>query len=121
MAIPCFLLLLEVISSFRGEKNRTTSFTDYVEDYFEGLSWGWSYRGKEIINLHCLCPKCQYQIIPKIEHNFPKGGFCYNYFCEECGYKIPRITIERHEFEQKIQLKIQKKLRTGEWTEKINA
>jgi predicted RNA-binding Zn-ribbon protein involved in translation (DUF1610 family) len=121
MAIPCFLFVMAILPSLKGKKNQTSSFTDYVKDNFEGLSWGWRYHGQQITNLHCLCPKCQYQIIPRAEHDYQKGGFVYIYACEECGYKVSPVAIENHEFEQKIELKIQKKLRTGEWIEALNA
>jgi predicted RNA-binding Zn-ribbon protein involved in translation (DUF1610 family) len=113
MAIPCFLVLGAVLFSLIGKLIRGSCSSDYVKDNFEGLTWCWNYHDQQIIDLHCLCPKCQYEIIPEHGHNYKTGGLAYMYSCEECGYEVPPVTSDDG-LDQKIELKIQKKLRTGE-------
>jgi predicted RNA-binding Zn-ribbon protein involved in translation (DUF1610 family) len=115
MAIPCLLVFGAVFFWLKEKSNQGSCASGYVKDNFAGLTWGWSYLGQHITNLHCLCPECQYQIIPKQMHNYQAGGYIYEYSCEECGYKVQPVS-DNNGLEQKIKLKIQKKLRTGEWT-----
>jgi hypothetical protein len=117
MAIPCILFLRAIFYSLIKKEIKTTA---YIKDHFEGLNWSWGYQKENIINLHCLCPKCQYQIIPKGEYQYPNPSVLLKYTCEECGYQMPTISLEQYEFEGKIRLKIQQKIRTGAWIKALN-
>ncbi len=117
MAAPCILFASDLISKFKYKESESLSFTDYTEDEFDGLLWLWNYNDEKIVHLHSICPKCSYQIIPKSKPNYQRGGSIYRYSCDDCGYASNSLSIEPHELEHNIRLKIQKNLRTGEWIE----
>jgi DNA-directed RNA polymerase subunit RPC12/RpoP len=80
----------------------------------------WRYSGNRIDNLHSLCPRCQYQILPKDSSSYAAAPR-YEYKCDDCGYSAGTIKGYPEELHQKVELKIQKAVRTGEWREKQNA
>lgn len=114
MGAICFLCLVYFILSLIKKRGKPS--TEYVTDDFEGLSWSWKYnKAGKILNLYCLCPKCQYEIKPLMEHNRRGSGFISAYACEECSYEVPPFEMEPYELENIIRLKVERKLRNGEW------
>jgi hypothetical protein len=123
MMVPCLLLgyvLLIGLKEWLAGGESGVSFKNYTKDNFFGLLWMWRYSGNGIDNLHSLCPRCQYQILPK-DASFYAAVPRYDYICDDCGYSAGSIEGDPEELHQKVELKIQKALRTGEWAEKKNA
>ncbi len=123
MLVPCLLfgyVLLAGVKEWVISSGSEASFKNYTKDDFFGLRWMWRYSNGRIDNVHSLCPRCQYQIIPK-------GASCYgaapryDYTCDDCGYSIGTIEGYPEDLTRKVELKIQKALRTGEWLDRQNA
>lgn len=116
MAVPCLLLGYVILIGIKewliGESG--VGFKNYTKDNFFDLLWVWRYSGNEIDDLHSLCPRCQYQILPKDAASFAAVPR-YEYTCDDCGYFVGFIEGYPDELHQKVKLKIQKSLRTGEW------
>ncbi|NEV65288.1 hypothetical protein [Thiorhodococcus minor] len=123
MIVPFFLLGYALLIAFKewlfGIESEL-NFKDYTKDNFFGLLWVWRYSGNRIDNLHSLCPRCQYQILPKDSSSYAAVSR-YEFICEDCGYSGGYFEGYPEELHQKVELKIQKALRTGEWVEKQNA
>ena len=112
-------VLLIAFKEWLAGNETELNFKNYTKDYFFGLLWVWRYSSNRIDNLHSLCPRCQYQILPKNASSYiavPR----YEYICEDCGYFCGSFEGNPEELHQKVELKIQKALRTGEWVEKQN-
>jgi hypothetical protein len=123
MAIPCIIFILALIADIRGRfsENKTTkTWKSYTRDNFFGLLWSWRYSGNQIENLHSLCPRCEYQILPKAASSYVSVPI-YDYSCDDCGYSAGSFESYPDELHQKVQLKIQKALRTGQWAGNQNA
>lgn len=129
-AVPNWMLILLTIPTiiflflvFLGIKERVFGskvqiYTDYVSDYFLGLTWIWSYRHGKITNLYAVCPQCSYQVIGKYMPGYYVNPR-YLFECDECAYNAGTFDGEYSEIEQRIKLKIQKNIRNGEWKNKI--
>jgi hypothetical protein len=126
MSIPCMYLVLAIGVECKEKLLKSESITTcekYIEDNFIGLRWRWDILDGEIQNLNSFCPNCDYQILPKshsinVQFSSFGGGyreFRYEYSCDECGYSAPSNVDNKEEFEQKVILKIHKKIRTDEW------
>lgn len=121
MILPFFLLgyvFLIVLKERLANDESGVSFQNYTRDNLFGLLWVWRYSGGRINNLHSLCPHCQYQIIPKNDSSFAAVPR-YDYACDDCGYSAGSIGGNPSELHQKVELKIQKALRTGEWVASV--
>ena len=123
MAIPCILLIFAVLVELKGkllatEPNKT--WESYTKDNFWGLLWSWHYTGNQIDNLHSLCPRCEYQILPRDESSYSAVPR-YDYSCEDCGYSAGSFEGYPEDLHQKVQLKIQKAVRKGQWARDQNA
>lgn len=126
MSIPCVFLTIAILIECKVKILKSKgipTYENYTEDSFFGLRWRWEIPRGEIKGLNCFCPKCDYQILPKVitsngEPNF-YGGFYitykFKYLCDSCGYSLYSDIDDNNEFEQKVRLTIQKKIRTGEW------
>lgn len=89
----------------------------YTEDVFHSLLWRWRYsESGDIANLHTLCPKCHFQVLPIFKDNWPKGTQLI-YRCESCGFEAPPIEGDYDIVENRITRFIQQNLRTGKWQE----
>ncbi|WP_413664871.1 hypothetical protein ACG1BZ_06285 [Microbulbifer sp. CNSA002] len=123
MAIPCILLIFSVLVEIKGKisaSEPTKTWKSYTRDNFLGLLWSWRYTGNKIYNLHSLCPQCEYQILPKDVSAFSAVPR-YDYSCEDCGYSAGSFEGYPEDLLQKVQLKIQKGLRTGQWESRQQA
>ena len=75
--------LVVVVIRLRGlpqgeEQTATPGFRSYTEDYFDGVRWRWSWRGNQISNLWCFCPRCDAELV----HNDSFGQT--DFICERC-------------------------------------
>ncbi|MDX1505144.1 MAG: hypothetical protein R3221_05475, partial [Spongiibacter sp.] len=123
MIIPCILLIFSMLVAIKdklSESESTKTWKSYNKDNFFGLLWSWRYTGNQIDNLHSLCPRCEYQILPSDASSFSAVPR-YDYSCEDCGYSAGSFVGYPEELYQKVQLKIQKALRTGQWARGQNA
>lgn len=120
MAIPCLLVIFVLLLGIRerlSESEPAKTWKSYTRDNFFGLLWSWSYTGNQIDNLHALCPQCEYQILPKDVSSYtvvPR----FDCSCDDCGYSAGSFEGYPDELHQKVKLKIQKALRTGQWARK---
>ncbi|MCE7568165.1 hypothetical protein LZS85_18705 [Aliivibrio fischeri] len=117
VALSSIISVLSIVLIFFGrllERNKTesVSWLDYKKDTFWGVEWHWSYWGGEIQNLNSLCPKCKYEMV--IEHQYTSYQKI-TYKCEDCGYIASISGDSEYDVSHKVNLKIQQKLRTGEW------
>jgi hypothetical protein len=124
LIIPLTLLLIvfvsHIVSSVKG-KGKFLNSNDYTSDNFDTLKWIWKYGSDGYIyEVVSLCPKCDYQIIPKFANAYHAAPQ-YEFKCDECGYNGGFCEGEYEEYEQKIKLKIQKNLRTKEWEKRVIA
>ena len=119
MTILCvlfiFLVLVNIKDRFSQSKPVIT-YRSYTKDNFEGLLWSWDYFGNRIDQLQSLCPECHYEILPQVASSYYPGPL-YDYSCEECGYTAGTKEGYPDDLNQKIELKIQKNVRTGQWKE----
>ena len=121
--IPCILLVIAILSGLKdkfSDKNTAVSWRNYTSDNFFGLLWSWRYIGNQIDNLHSLCPHCKYQILPRDVAAYavvPR----FECTCDDCGYSAGSFEGYPEELRQKVQLKIQKATRTGDWVHRQNA
>ena len=123
MSIPCILFIFALLANIRGrfsEIEPTKTWKSYTRDNFFGLLWSWRYVGNQIDNLHSLCPQCEYQILPRNASSYSAVPR-YEYSCHDCCYSAGSFEGYPDELNQKVQLKIQKAVRTGQWSGKQNA
>ena len=125
MAILCVLFIYALLGRLKDrfveEEDQTIDFKSYTKDYFEGILWSWRYSGELIMDLQSLCPNCQYQIIPKRIQDMIGTVLGYDYLCDDCGHSAGQFLKSPAELNQIIKHKIQRRLRTGEWTEKLHS
>jgi hypothetical protein len=121
MTIPCLVLgwalVVELKSRMSAEVTEPVNWNSYQRDNFFGLLWGWRYSGNSIEGLHSLCPNCEYQVLPRDVSSYiavPR----FECKCEDCGYSAGSFKGEPRELLHKVELKIQKELRTGNWVKK---
>lgn len=124
LILPSILTLIVftsfIIDSVKG-REKPLNYRNYCSDHFDTLKWIWKYGSDGyIFDVVSLCPKCDYQIIPKFASAF-RAAARYEFKCDECGYSGGFYDGEYEEYERKIKLKIQKNLRTEEWKNKILA
>jgi|GEM_PF-1948370 len=123
MSIPCILLIVAIFTEIKeklSKKETAKSWKSYKRDNFFELLWSWRYVGNRIDNLHSLCPRCEYQILPKDVAAYavvPR----FEWSCDDCGYSAGSFEGHPQELLQKVELKIQKATRTGEWVNRQNA
>ncbi|ENP0849191.1 hypothetical protein ACM6XU_001760 [Vibrio parahaemolyticus] len=108
-----YFVISIILKCTRQFFSTVVSWDNYKRDVFWGVEWRWSYFGSnEISNLHSLCPKCKYQLFP-----YNNCWQMVSYKCGECGYSVD-VKSEgsgENDIKQRVRLKIQRKLRTGEW------
>ncbi|MCG5526417.1 hypothetical protein LRB11_16040 [Ectothiorhodospira haloalkaliphila] len=102
-------------------KQEPTHTELYTQDFLFGAKWRWGYVDGSIVNLWCLCPQCQSELV-YAEHvpnpyrfkemeEFPRTEF----ICERC--RVPRATLEGKKSYAlgTVEREIRRKIRTGEW------
>ncbi|HCM1428130.1 TPA: hypothetical protein N2909_004436 [Vibrio parahaemolyticus] len=109
-ALVVLLILIRLLIGRKVEVE-SNSWDNYREDVFWGVEWHWSYWGGHIQNLRSLCPKCKYEMAA--ERYF--GYRTVTYECDDCGYAANLKGESEYDIEHKVRLKVQQKLRTGEW------
>ena len=67
---------------FQGEEKEQQvtgpAFQSYTEDSFDGVRWRWGWRGNQVDNLWCFCPRCDAQLV------FHEGYGKTEFICERC-------------------------------------
>lgn len=122
MSIPCILIIVALIEEARDkfiEKEPVLSYKNYNKDEFFGLTWAWRYLNGGVDNLHSLCPHCEYQILPKNSSIYIAAP-SYEYSCDDCNYSAGSFEGHPENINQRVKLKIQQNLRTGQWVKKQN-
>lgn len=124
MAIPCLMLgwalLVELKDRMSNEDSEPVNWKSYKKDNFFGLLWVWGYSGNRIDGLHSLCPNCEYQILPRNVSAYavvPR----FECICDDCGCSAGSFEGDPRELLYKVELKIQKEVRTGNWVKKVSA
>lgn len=124
MAIPCLMLCWELVVELKcritPDASEQVSWKSYQRDNFFGLLWAWRYSGNSIEGLHSLCPNCEYQVLPRDASAF-EAVPRFECKCDDCGYSAGSFEGEPRELLHKVELKIQKELRTGNWIKRENA
>jgi len=108
-------LFLIIKDKLFGKINKT--YTTYTEDMFYGVKWRWYWKDKEIKNLWCFCPECEYELSYQ-EESFHQHR---NYnapllilICDHCSKKYPFHDYDRDDLLSIIKREIQRKIRVGE-------
>ena len=123
MWIPCLLLVIVIFSEIKeklSKKETVTNWKSYTRDNFFGLQWSWRYIDNKINNLHSFCPECEYQIFPKEVNGGYSAVPIFEGSCDDCGYSIGAFEGYPDDLSEKVQLKIQKAVRTGKWVNHQN-
>lgn len=124
MTIPCLMLCWFLVVEFKdriaSENSELVNWKSYQRDNFFGLIWVWRYSRNSIEGLHSLCPICEYQVLPKNASAFAVAPR-FECICDDCGYSAGSFEGEPCELLHKVELKIQKELRTGHWRKKQSA
>ena len=67
---------------FQGEKKEQQvagpASQNYTEDSFDGVRWRWGWRGNQVNNLWCFCPRCDAQLV--FHERYGETEF----ICERC-------------------------------------
>jgi hypothetical protein len=128
LSIPYWLLWLLLILSTatvirvfrslskRDEINEPT-FRMYTQDYFEGVTWRWSYDVYDrLTDLSSYCPNCD-ALLVHMKEPFQLGpASSVRFYCEHCEQVRAEIKGGgRNYAESKIQRLIDRKIRSGEW------
>jgi|SRR5690554_576713 len=123
ITIPCILfgcaLAIELKNRVTIEGTEPVNWNAYQRDNFFGLLWSWKYSGNCIEGLHSLCPNCEYQVLPRDVRSYAIVPH-FECKCDDCGYSAGEFEGQPRELLQKVELKIQKELRTGNWVTRIN-
>ena len=73
------LMLKELFQGERKEQQVAgPAFQNYTEDSFDGVRWRWSWRGNQVDNLCCFCPRCDAQVV------YREGYEETEFICERC-------------------------------------
>lgn len=119
-SVPILVLIFGVVSAgvtgLKKTDDDVTTWESYRSDSFYSLNWSWEYsKSGKISKLYTLCPACSYQILP---HQVAGPNYYSHYIeykCDECGYKVKTFKEEYDTLLSKIERKIQRNIRTGDW------
>jgi hypothetical protein len=106
--------IMMLIGRFKKKVKNQRTYNNYVKDYFLGLNWHWDHGPYGIGNFHCLCPNCQFQIIPTQISGYEISER-YQFKCSNCNYSTEPFEGSFKQLEENVKMKVQHKLRTGEW------
>ena len=93
----------------------------YTKDSLFGANWHWDYYQDGIINLWCLCPVCESelvydQFVPnryRVEHDGMKAHT--KFLCERCNATRVVLDGDKDYAKGTVEREIRRKIRTGEW------
>lgn len=88
------------------------TWESYRTDVFFNVRWRWGYP-VSINELHPFCPKCDYRLVPVGSDHFLHDWVDFE--CENCDTDLGRIRHSFTETKNKVVLKMDHKIRTGEW------
>ena len=116
-----FLLVILIIFSILKEKSEHNKlkypWEKYTTDIFFGVEchWEYLYNSTAPMNIHYLCPSCQYELHPKNHYNIRYSDDTTIFRCENCNTTYEEVLINPRYIENKIILKVQQKIRTNSW------
>ncbi len=125
-SVPLWLFLILITCTsvlFYSAIIKTRSFAfeprikSYISDEIYDVNWRWKWRGNEIVNLWCYCPKCDGTLI--YDDNNCDHAFCdrqTKFICENCdretistikgGNKRYTLNMIKREIRRKIRTQI---------------
>jgi hypothetical protein len=117
-----FILFIIIKDSLFGKTYAT--YTTYIEDMFYGIKWRWYWDDKEIKNLWCFCPECEYELSYQEESSYRNRN--YNaplliLICDHCSKKYPFRDYDRDYLLSIIKREIWRKIRIGEKPEQLQS
>lgn len=101
-------------------------FDLYRSDCLFGAIWEWSYSGERIINLSCLCPECEGELVylkyskSPLLTRFADEPDHIKFKCEKCDKIRGKLMGDMSFALGTVEREIRRKIRTGEWKESIN-
>jgi hypothetical protein len=122
--ISAFFILLITwtwLSRLGGTEERPLSRSEYKKDLFFKVMWRWQYAHtyNTIYHLSCFCPECDYQLVPHPFYHHHTADSMVSLKCPDCRCFYTQIEGEWQDIEQRVTMKIQKALRTGDWVNSL--
>jgi len=119
-----YLLVLTAIHSFiniakRHKKPTGPKVTEYNQDDFLGLIWRWSYIGNTPHDPWAFCPRCDTMLVYTQSGRYDPIQKTV-LVCETCNQERLQHDGNKDYLVGKIHRQIDRVIRTGEWTKKIN-
>lgn len=114
------LALIGLINIFLviNGKSEEPEFKTYIQDFFHGAKWRWSWIGFQISDVWCFCPRCDATLVYddsscRSFSNVKKTDFV----CENCGHSVvASITGGNIDYAVgAIRREIDRRIRTGEY------
>jgi hypothetical protein len=134
--IPGWLILILLLLAFPSliklftaikRKKEPGVFDLYRRDNLFGAIWEWSYNGNQILNIWCLCPICQSELIYE-EHRQSRLLTKHDdepdntkFICEKCQEVRVKLNGLTPYALGTVKREIHRKIRTGEWKKAVKA
>jgi hypothetical protein len=99
-------------------------YIQYVEDMIHGVQWRWRWNGNEIDRLWCYCPHCDLELVYDDSSCsiYSREPHKTAFICEHCNHQtITSVPGGDKEYAlSAVQREIRRRIRTGEFTPKVN-
>ena len=107
------IIVWEVIFPKRLEAD----WRSYTMDEFFDIRWRWRYgRDDGVYEVHSFCPRCDYQVYAANASAY-RAVARIAYQCDDCSRPLGEFDMSLQEMEDRVVRAIQKKLRTGSWSQ----
>ena len=115
-SVSALLVIWSLFSLIRRNEDNPQHWKDYKKDLFFGVVWRWEYQPPYHVPspLYCFCPHCDYQLDPQFQLSRRTSGSEAILNCPDCFF-FCTIKGDWSEIERKLQMKIQKHVRSGMW------
>lgn len=124
LSLLSFITIIQLIVKLK--KRKITYYSTYINDSLFGVDWHWAYVNNDIINLWCLCPNCQCELVYSefipdrynVMHDGkdPKTDF----ICEKCDQIRASLAGTKNQALGTVEREIRRKIRTDEWKSVAN-
>ena len=126
LLILAFPTCFRIFSALR-KKRIPGVYEQYSTDNLFGAIWEWTYNGKQVVELWCLCPECKSELVYE-EHRRSNRITRYNdeadntkFICAKCQQVRVKLSGLLKYALATVEREIRRKIRTGEWKESAGA